>query len=112
MFSRVLFRSSRLRGGVGAHPRRWSCALEPSLSLGKALKTIVGDGLPRRRVGDVSPPARAHARIAVKRPHAHAHLCGVVGIAAEEVRPAFAAEALLESAVGMAPSLDQVLALQ
>src|SRR5215207_3307591 len=92
----------------------WFCCpatgrLEARLSFGEALEPIVRDRLPRRCVGDICAPARSHARIAVERPHPHAHLRRVFRVAAEEVRPAFAAEALLEAAVGMAPGLHQLL---
>jgi hypothetical protein len=56
--------------------------------------------------------ARAHARIAVEGPQANAHLREVIGVAAEEMRSAFAAEALLEAAVRVAPGLHQVFSLQ
>src|SRR5215211_7607498 len=82
------------------------------LRLSEALEPVIGDGLPRRRVGNECAPARPHAGIAVERPHADAHLRWVIGIAAEQVRAALAAEAFLESAVGMAPSSDEFLSLQ
>jgi hypothetical protein len=36
----------------------------------------------------------------------------VIRIAAEQMRPALAAEALLKASVGMAPSLNKILSLQ
>jgi hypothetical protein len=51
----------------------------------------------------------AHPDRRRRHPHAHAHLRGFVGVAAEEVRPAFAAEAFLKTALRMTPGLDQVL---
>src|SRR5438105_3702889 len=82
------------------------------LGLREALKSIVGNRLPGDRVGDVCPPARAHPRIAVERPHADAHLGRIVRIAAEQMRAALAAEALLEPAIGMPPRLHQIASPQ
>src|SRR5215210_696804 len=95
-----------------SHPGRPSEWLGARLTLAEALEPVVRDGLPGRRVGDVRTPARAHARIAVEGPQAHAHLCGVLGVAAEEVRPALPAKALLETAVRRAPGFHQLLSLQ
>src|SRR5512132_4128903 len=84
--------------------------LVPRLSLGKALQPVVGDRLPGRGVGDEGAPARAHARVAVERAEADAHVGRVVGVPAEQVRAALAAEALLEAAARRPPALDELLA--
>src|SRR5207245_1879650 len=77
-----------------------------------ALEPIVGYRLPRGGVGDVGAPARPHAGVPVERAHAHAHLIVVLGVAAEQVGAALAAEALLEPAIAEAPSLHELLTLQ
>src|SRR5918995_273576 len=83
--------------------RRGAGKLEMRRALGEALEPVVRDRLPGRRGGHVRTPAGTDARIAVEGAQAHAHLRRLVGIAAEEGRTAFAAEALLEAAVRMAP---------
>lgn len=83
--------------------------LKPRLSLREALKPIVRNGLPAGRVGDVRTPAGPHARIAVKGPIRTLICVGFLGVTAEEACPAFVAKALLETAVGMAPSLDELV---
>src|SRR5919197_5449606 len=69
------------------------------LSLGVSLQAVVRNGLPGSGVGDVGAPARPHTGIAVEGPHAHAHLRRIVRVAAEQLRPALAAKALLEAAL-------------
>ena len=86
--------------------------LKPRLSLREALKPIVRNGLPAGRVGDVRTPAGPHARIAVKGPIRTLICVGFLGVTAEEACPAFVAKALLETAIGMAPSLDELFPLQ
>src|SRR5512133_137575 len=80
-------------------------------SLGKALEPVVGDRLPRRRVRHELPPARPHAGVAVERAEAHAH-ARAVGVATEQLGPAFAAEALLPAAVRVTPARDELLPLE
>ena len=48
-----------------------------------------------------------HARVTVEGAHPNAHLGVVVGVAAEQLRAALAAEGLLEAAVGVPPGLHQ-----
>ena len=86
--------------------------LEPRLALGEPLQPVVRNGLPGRGVRNIGAPARPYAWIAVEGPEAHAHLYRIAGVAAEQVRPALAAEALLKAAVRMAPALHQLGALQ
>src|SRR5438105_14714042 len=93
-----------------ARPASRSSPGLPRLGLVEALETVVGDGLPGRGICGERAPAQAHAGIVVEGRHAHAHLEGVAGIAAEQVRAALAAEALLETAFGMAPCLQELLA--
>jgi hypothetical protein len=78
---------------------------------GEALKPIIRDRLPRGGIIDESSPGRSDPRITLEGTETDAHLLGVVGVAGEEVRTALATEALLESAVGMAPAADQPLSL-
>ena len=89
-----------------------AAGLAPRLGLLEALEVVVGNRLPWSGVRDEGAPARAHARIAIERPEPDAHLPWVVRVATEEVRSAFAAEALLETTLGMAPCPDQCLALE
>lgn len=86
--------------------------LETRLALREALEAIVWDGLPRGGVGHVCTPARPHARIGVERSHSNAHLRRMIRVTAEEMCPAFATEAFLETAVGMPPGLYQLVPLQ
>src|SRR5205807_47329 len=95
-----------VRGAAGA--RR----LLAGLGLGKALQAVVGDRLPGGGVGDERAEARAHAGIAVEGAHAHAHLRLILGVAAEQMRAALAAEALLEASLGMAPPLHRLLSFE
>jgi hypothetical protein len=76
------------------------------LGLRKALQPVVGDRLPRGGVGDICTPTRAHAWIPVEGAQSHTHLHWILGVAAEEMRAAPTAEALLVSSVWMAPSLQ------
>lgn len=91
--------------------RAFACSHSPRLGLAEALEPVLGDGLPRRRIGDERAPARPDAGIAIESAESHAHLRGVIGIAAEEVRSALPAEQLLVSSLWMAPSRHQLLAL-
>ena len=79
---RRCWRSRSGRCGRGARVRA-----SARLRLVVALEPVVGDRLPLRGVGDEGAPARPHSGITVEGAHAHAHLGGVVGVAAEEVRP-------------------------
>ena len=93
-----------------AADRRATSPVRPAF--GEALEPVVGNRLPLRGVRHEGAPARAHARVAVERRHAHAHPRRVVRVAAEQVRAALAAEELLPSAVRMPPGLHQLLALR
>jgi hypothetical protein len=80
--------------------------------LGEALETVVGDRLPGGGVGHERAPAGADAGIPVQGAEARAHLVVVLGVAAEQVAAALAAEQLFCPFVRRAPSFDQILALQ
>jgi hypothetical protein len=106
-------RRRRTRRAGSRCPRpRLRAASEPRSAFGESLEPVVRYRLPRRRISDIGAPARAHPRIAVERPHAHAHLSGVVGVATEQMCSALAAEALLKATVRMPPGFDQLPALQ
>src|SRR5438132_12950368 len=68
-------------------------------TLGVAREPVVWDRLPRRGVGHELADARPDPRIAVERPHADADRIGVIRVAAEQRRAAFAAEPLLATPV-------------
>src|SRR5436190_10582663 len=92
---------------------RWlPVTLVPRLALGVVLEPVVRDRLPGRGVGHERAPHRSHTGIAVEGAHSDAHVGRAVWVAAEEVGAALAAEAFLEPAVGMAPALHELLALQ
>src|ERR671914_653625 len=120
---RFAFTARVVRGVLGAFspydtdkaPSPWgrpgrATRLEPRLPFVEPLQPVVRYRLPRRRVGHVRAPARSHARVAVEGAQAHAHLPRVVGVACEQLRPAFPAEPLLEAALRVAPGLHELLA--
>src|SRR5438067_9437096 len=86
--------------------------LVPWLALGEVLEPVVGNRLPWRGIRHERAPARSHPGVAVEGAHADAHVRRAIGIAAEEVRAALAAEALHEAAVRVAPSLHELLTLK
>jgi hypothetical protein len=79
-------------------------------ALVEARQPVVGDRLPRRRIGDELARARAHAGVAVDRRHPYRDDVQA-GTRGEEPRAAVAAEDLLE-AVGRRPGRQVVLALE
>src|SRR3954471_10422480 len=101
-----------MASALGVAGRLVILIFSPRFCLGVVVEgVVIRDRLPGCRVGREGPPARADPWVAVEGPHPDAHLPSVVWIAAEEVRSAFAAEALLEATLGVTPGLHELLPL-
>jgi hypothetical protein len=79
-------------------------------ALGVAREAVLGDRLPRRRIGDELPELRPYPGVSVDRPQPHPRPGVVVGVTGEDRRAALAAEPLLVP-VGWPPGLERGLAL-